>query len=98
MLISDVMTREGTIQGATRYGIVGAKNSVLSRSAFEETKKHLTEAAIAGERDPLNSVVENIILGQIIPVGTGMLHLKVKHSGGTPQEAPKIPDLPERKI
>lgn len=84
MLIADTMTKEGDVQGATRYGICGGKNSVLARASFEETKKHLTTAAIDGENDPLNSVVENIILGQVIPVGTGKLELQAK-----PAKAPE---------
>ncbi|MDY6770359.1 MAG: DNA-directed RNA polymerase subunit A'' [Candidatus Nanohaloarchaea archaeon] len=84
MLIADTMTKEGDIQGATRYGICGGKNSVLARASFEETKKHLTTAAISGEIDPLNSIVENIILGQVIPAGTGQLELQAK-----PAKAPE---------
>jgi DNA-directed RNA polymerase subunit A" len=80
MLIADIMTKDGEINGATRYGICGSKDSVLARAAFEETKKHLTQAAIHGEIDPLNSIVENIILGQVIPVGTGQLELSAKPS------------------
>lgn len=78
MLISDTMTKEGEVQGATRYGLCGDKNSVLARAAFEETSKHVTGAAIKGETDPLNSVVENIILGQVIPIGTGQVDLKAR--------------------
>ncbi|MFB6265468.1 MAG: DNA-directed RNA polymerase subunit A'', partial [Candidatus Nanohaloarchaea archaeon] len=72
LMVSDTMTKRGEIQGATRYGLVGAKNSVLARAAFEETKNHITTAALKGEVDPLNSVVENIIVGQQVPVGTGL--------------------------
>ena len=49
------MTLDGKINGATRYGIVGAKSSVLARASFEETKKHLTNAAVRGKIDKLNS-------------------------------------------
>jgi len=78
LLIADTMTKDGEINGATRYGICGNKNSIFARAAFEETKKHITGAAISGERDPLKSVVENIILGQVIPMGTGNLELTAK--------------------
>ncbi|MDY6789148.1 MAG: LAGLIDADG family homing endonuclease [Candidatus Nanohaloarchaea archaeon] len=84
MLIADTMTKDGEINGATRYGICGSKDSTLARAAFEETKKHITGAAIGGEVDPLNSIVENIIVGQMIPVGTGSMDLKAK-----PAEAPE---------
>lgn len=78
LLIADMMTKEGEVNGATRYGIVGAKKSVLARSSFEETKKHVSQAGIKGEKDTLESVVENIILGQVAPIGTGVLDLKAK--------------------
>ncbi|MCJ7429039.1 MAG: DNA-directed RNA polymerase subunit A'' [Candidatus Nanohaloarchaeota archaeon QJJ-5] len=80
MLTADIMTKEGDINGATRYGICGNKDSVLARAAFEETKKHLRQAAMGGEKDPLNSIVENIIMGQVIPAGTGKLELTAKPS------------------
>jgi len=78
MLVADTMTLDGEIHGATRYGIVGAKSSVLAKASFEETKKHLTNAAMRGQVDHLNSVVENVILGQLIPVGTGVIKLRAK--------------------
>lgn len=80
MLTADLMTTEGDINGATRYGICGNKDSVLARAAFEETKKHLRQASMGGESDPLNSIVENIIMGQVIPAGTGNLELTAKPS------------------
>lgn len=84
MLIADTMTKDAEINGATRYGICGAKDSVLARAAFEETKKHLRQASMHGESDPLNSIVENIIMGQVIPVGTGDIELSAK-----PAKAPE---------
>lgn len=78
LLIADTMTKDGEIKGTTRYGIVGDKNSVLARASFEETKKHVSGAAIKGTKDELNSIVENIILGQVIPAGTGSVKLKPK--------------------
>ncbi len=91
MMLADTMTKEGDVQGATRYGITGSKHSVLARASFEETKKHLTDAALKGEVDPISSVVENIILGQVIPVGTGLLDLKAEPGKGTPVEEPTVP-------
>jgi DNA-directed RNA polymerase subunit A" len=51
---------------------------VLARAAFEETEKHILNAAIYGEVDELDGVAENIIIGQPIPVGTGTVELAVK--------------------
>jgi DNA-directed RNA polymerase subunit A" len=76
MLLSDMMTREGDLRGTTRYGIVGDKHSMIARSVFEETKKHLREGTLSGEEDELEGVVENIVTGQPVPVGTGIVDLK----------------------
>jgi DNA-directed RNA polymerase subunit beta' len=49
-----------------------ATNSFLSAASFQETTKVLTEAAINGKIDPLIGLKENVILGKLIPAGTGM--------------------------
>ena len=49
-----------------------ATNSFLSAASFQETTKVLTEAAINGKVDPLLGLKENVIIGKLIPAGTGM--------------------------
>ena len=49
-----------------------ATNSFLSAASFQETTKVLTEAAIKGKSDPLLGLKENVIIGKLIPAGTGM--------------------------
>ena len=49
-----------------------ATNSFLSAASFQETTKVLTEAAIKGKIDPLIGMKENVIIGKLIPAGTGM--------------------------
>ena len=49
-----------------------ATNSFLSAASFQETTKVLTEAAIKGKVDPLIGLKENVLLGKLIPAGTGM--------------------------
>ncbi|MBQ8640343.1 MAG: DNA-directed RNA polymerase subunit beta' [Lachnospiraceae bacterium] len=49
-----------------------ATNSFLSAASFQETTKALTDAAINGRIDPLMGMKENVIIGQLIPAGTGM--------------------------
>ncbi len=71
MLVADMMTSEGVVKSIGRHGIGGEKSSVLARAAFEETGKHLLRASIHGETDKLTGVIENIIVGQPIPLGTG---------------------------
>lgn len=75
MLVADMMTLDGVILPIGRHGIVGEKASVLARAAFEITTQHLFEAAERGEEDPLNGVVENVLIGQPVPVGTGIVKL-----------------------
>jgi len=77
ILLADIMTVDGDVKAIGRYGISGAKASVLARANFEETKKHLVNAAVAGEKDELKGVIENVLIGQIVPVGTGMVELGI---------------------
>ncbi|PKP51718.1 MAG: DNA-directed RNA polymerase subunit A'' [Candidatus Altiarchaeales archaeon HGW-Altiarchaeales-3] len=76
MLVADQMTVTGAIRSVGRHGISGKKGSVLARAAFEETEKHILTAAIMSETDPLIGVVENIIVGLPIPMGTGTVELR----------------------
>lgn len=77
MLVSDMMTFEGSVKSIGRHGISGQKSSVLARAAFEETGKHLLRASIRGEVDNLTGIIENIIIGQPIPLGTGSVGVKM---------------------
>jgi len=88
MLLSDLMTVDGGIKAIGRYGIAGQKISVLARAAFEETRKHIIRAAVRGEVDDLKGVVENIMVNQIIPVGTGSYDL-IGRIGPKPKEEKK---------
>ncbi len=81
MLVSDIMTNTGNIQQIGRHGISGKKSSVLARAAFELTIQHLVNAAIKGETDPLKGVIENIIVGQSMPLGTGSVELFMSMGG-----------------
>jgi DNA-directed RNA polymerase subunit A" len=75
MLVSDLMTSDGDVKAIGRHGISGRKSSVLARAAFEITSTHLLRAGITGEVDTLEGVVENIIVGQPVTVGTGAVNL-----------------------
>ena len=78
MLVSDMMCNSGLIKGITRYGVVSEKSSVLARASFETPIKHIINAALVGEVDNLNSVVENVMLNQPVPVGTGLPGLMMR--------------------
>jgi len=72
MLVADTMCNSGEVKGITRYGVVSQKSSVLARASFETPIRHIVSAALIGEEDKLNSVVENVMLNQPVPVGTGL--------------------------
>ena len=68
-----------------------ATNSFLSAASFQETTKVLTEAAIKGKVDPLIGMKENVIIGKLIPAGTGMkryrnVHLNTEYMQDEPED------------
>jgi len=89
MFISDVMTTTGVIKGITRSGITSEKESVLARASFETPLKHIINASLIGEVDRLNSVVENVMLNQPVPVGTGLPGLLAKMQARLEKEVKK---------
>lgn len=78
LLVADLMTMKGDLRQIGRHGISGQKESVLSRASFEVTVKHLLDSAVRGELDRLRGITENVIIGQLIPVGTGIVDLIMK--------------------
>ena len=86
MLVADIMTSRGTIESIGRHGIAGSKESVLARAAYEVTVNHLLDAAVHGEVDGLDGVIENVIVGKPIKLGTGDVDLRmgsIRPDGGT---------------
>ncbi|MEM4703312.1 MAG: DNA-directed RNA polymerase subunit A' [Candidatus Pacearchaeota archaeon] len=77
-LVADAMTSNGYVKGVTRVGIISDKSSILARASFETPIKHFVNASINGSSDYLVSVVENLILNQPVPIGTGLPGLLVK--------------------
>ena len=80
-LIADAMSNTGEVKGITRKGIIAQKSSILARATFETPIKQFVNASIKGSKDKLASVIENIILNQPVPVGTGLPGLLVKVIG-----------------
>ena len=76
--VNDKMKEEGLEEATATQVMLGitkaslATNSFLSAASFQETTKVLTEAAIHGKVDPLIGLKENVIIGKLIPAGTGM--------------------------
>ena len=86
-------TGEPVMLGITKASL--ATDSFLSAASFQETTKVLTEAAIKGKVDPLLGLKENVIIGKLIPVGTGMRQYRdVKlDTGKEVEEAPVVEDV-----
>ena len=70
-LLTDIMTYRGAISAVTRHGINRADTGALMRCSFEETVEILLEAAATGELDDCRGISENVMLGQMAPMGTG---------------------------
>jgi DNA-directed RNA polymerase subunit beta' len=72
MIAAGLDVAEGiqVLLGITKASL--ATNSFLSAASFQETTKVLTDAAIKGKSDPLIGLKENVIIGKLIPAGTGM--------------------------
>jgi DNA-directed RNA polymerase subunit beta' len=87
-------TAEPVLLGITKAAL--QSDSMISAASFQETTKVLTEAAIAGRRDPLLGLKENVILGNMVPTGTGFRPLqrtRVKHNVEAPEPEIEVPDI-----
>lgn len=77
LMLADLMCKSGTIQSIGRHGISGAKSSVFARAAFEVTVNQLLDAGIYGEEERLLGIPENVIVGQVCPIGTGRVSVEM---------------------
>ncbi len=91
MILADIMTWTGRIRQVGRMGIAGEKPSVLARATFEMTVQKLVEAATEGAVDPLLGVTENVIIGQQVPLGTGIVEIYM--TPYTPKEEEEEEDI-----
>ncbi len=81
------------ILGITKASL--ATNSFMSAASFQETTKVLTEAAIKGKVDPLIGLKENVIIGKLIPAGTGMRRYREVMLDTSIADASKVIAVPE---
>ncbi len=90
--VNEAVVSEGGEPATARQMLLGitkaslATDSFLSAASFQETTRVLTDAAISGRVDPLLGLKENVIIGKLIPAGTGMsryrnIKVKPKHMG-----------------
>lgn len=70
-ILCDTMTYRGHLMAITRHGINRNDTGPMMRCSFEETVDILLDAAVYAESDYLRGVTENIMLGQLAPIGTG---------------------------
>ena len=70
MCSSDLAVAEPLLLGITKASL--STESFISAASFQETTKVLTEAAIQGKIDRLKGLKENVIMGRLIPAGTGI--------------------------
>jgi len=76
--------KEGKKEAVFSYMLLGitkaslSTDSFISAASFQETTRVLTEAAIMGKRDGLRGLKENVIVGRLIPAGTGMAYHKIR--------------------
>lgn len=87
-------TSRPVILGITKAAL--ETNSFLSAASFQETTRVLTDAAIRGKNDPLVGLKENVIIGKIIPAGTGMTdyrQIKPEVVGGNAEQPQTLSDV-----
>ena len=82
---------EAVLLGITKASL--ATDSFLSAASFQETTRVLTDAAIRGKEDPLLGLKENVIIGKLIPAGTGLLaDQRQAESEAASEEADNMPE------
>jgi DNA-directed RNA polymerase subunit beta' len=81
---NDALRAEGKIPATFTNLLLGitkaslSTDSFISAASFQETTRVLTEAAIMGKRDELRGLKENVIVGRLVPAGTGMAYHKAR--------------------
>ncbi len=80
---------EHMLLGITKASL--STDSFISAASFQETTRVLTEAAIMGKKDELRGLKENVIVGRLIPAGTGLAYhnARKKQKAGGPEVAPE---------
>ena len=83
---NDRVIAEGKLPASYEYVLLGitkaslSTDSFISAASFQETTRVLTEAAIMGKRDELRGLKENVIVGRLIPAGTGLAYHRMRKS------------------
>ena len=89
----DPITVNPLLLGITKASL--ATESFISAASFQETTRVLTEAAVRGLRDDLRGLKENVIVGRLIPAGTGFAHHAERRMTREQDLAEQLKDLEE---
>jgi DNA-directed RNA polymerase subunit beta' len=90
--VNDQLEADGKKPATYEYLLLGitkaslSTDSFISAASFQETTRVLTEAAIMGKKDDLRGLKENVIVGRLIPAGTGLAYHKNRRVRGQPPE------------
>jgi DNA-directed RNA polymerase subunit beta' len=90
---NDKLLAEGKRPAEFQYMLLGitkaslSTDSFISAASFQETTRVLTEAAIMGKRDELRGLKENVIVGRLIPAGTGLAYHRTRRMQGSGDDA-----------
>ena len=82
--------------GITKASLV--TESFISAASFQETTRVLTEAAVKGAKDPLRGLKENVIVGRLIPAGTGQAYHEARRSSRIQLSMPVMPEQSEEEV
>ena len=74
-VLVDMMTHNGETTSIDRHGLSKLESDPLARASFEQTMDHFINAAIFNEKDTMKSISSNVMLGKVIPGGTGCFDL-----------------------
>jgi len=94
-------TNAGKQPATYRYMLLGitkaslSTDSFISAASFQETTRVLTEAAIMGKRDELRGLKENVIVGRLIPAGTGLAYHHMRRDQAAEPVLPEVPAAEE---
>jgi DNA-directed RNA polymerase subunit beta' len=84
---------EHMLLGITKASL--STDSFISAASFQETTRVLTEAAIMGKRDDLRGLKENVIVGRLIPAGTGLAYHRMRRRQQEIADTVSISEIPE---
>ena len=94
--INDLVRAEGKMEATYTPMLLGitkaslATESFISAASFQETTRVLTDAAVTGKRDVLRGLKENVIVGRLIPAGTGLAYHKERYRKRHLNDAPAV--------